>query len=198
MNLGLSMKNVKKTEDLSCDQLRELLNYDPETGKLYWKKRSEKWFSSNGRWTAVSQSNMWNGRYAEKEALTCEDKKGYKVGRVFSVLYQSHRVIWCLVTGEWPESEIDHINGIRTDNKWENLREVNRAGNTRNLKRRVANTSGVTGVCWSKDDRKWIARINTDEGAQKHLGYFENFDEAVRVRKEAEKFYNYHENHGRD
>lgn len=94
----------------------------------------------------------------------------YRIG-VNGKLHQAHRVVWFLVNGEWPDGEIDHINGIRSDNRIENLRDVNRSENSQN--RRVPNTnkSGFIGVSWAKCRNKWEAYIKLS-GKQKHLGYF--------------------------
>ena len=108
----------------------------------------------------------------------------------------AHRVAFYLMEGRWPE-QIDHINGDRKDNRWANLREVTNRENALNSKKRSDNTSGVTGVYWAKHRQKWQVRIGTPENRCKHLGYFTNKDEAIAVRKAAEREQGYHENHGR-
>lgn len=174
--------------------LRKLLRYEPETGKLFWKERSVDMFS-DGKQTAEHNCASWNEKYAGKEAFTAGDR-GYKQGLILGRNYKAHRVIWALVNGEWPDN-IDHINGIRDDNRIDNLRSVSQAENNRNAKRRSNNTSGVCGVHWYKRGNKWVAQIRAD-GNIKHLGYFTDFDDAVAARKEAEIEHGYHENHGRD
>ncbi|TES59213.1 HNH endonuclease [Pseudomonas syringae pv. tomato] len=109
--------------------------------------------------------------------------------------YKAHRVVWLICKGYWPE-ELDHINGNRTDNRIENLREVTRQENLRNQKIRSNNTSGVMGVGWDKCNRRWTARIRY-EGKNKCIGYFKTFDEAAAARKAAEIAFGYHPNHGR-
>jgi hypothetical protein len=79
------------------------------------------------------------------------------------------------LTGEWPDDEIDHKNGITDDNKWDNLREAVRAQNSKNRKLNVNNTSGLKGV--SKRGTKWRSKINID-GAQINLGTFDTAEEA--------------------
>ncbi len=101
-----------------------------------------------------------------------------------------------MMTGAMPEEHIDHINGIRDDNRWENLRPVNRATNQKNMKLFANNTSGVPGVRKSPNGLKWVSRIFT-EGKEVHLGTFKNKEDAVAARKKAEIDYGVHANHGR-
>lgn len=99
--------------------------------------------------------------------------------------YRAHILAWLFQTGELPPKgkEIDHKNRNRADNSWDNLRLVTRTGN--NLNRDVGK-SGARGVY--KTGNCWFARI-TIEGKIIHLGTYDNFDEAVAVRKEAEAKY---------
>ncbi len=106
-----------------------------------------------------------------------------------------HRIAWFLVHGYWPK-EIDHINGARTDNRLCNLREVDRITQRRNQKLGSNNTSGLHGVYWHKNQKKWFAAIKINN-VLKHLGSFKNFFEACCARKSAEAKYNFHPNHGR-
>lgn len=121
---------------------------------------------------------------------------GYKCGRIDRKTYLAHRVIWMLVHGEWPEHEIDHINGDKTDNRLVNLRCVDRATNGKNLKRKSNNTSGTTGVNWDKWTEQWKACIYVN-GKNINLGRFASFDDAVTARKRAETEYCFHRNHDR-
>jgi hypothetical protein len=98
--------------------------------------------------------------------------------------------------GEWPNHEIDHINGDSLDNRICNLRDVTSQGNNRNMSLAKTNTSGVCGVRYKKDRSKWVALI-TLNNRQTHLGYYQDFFEAVCARKSAERKYGFHENHGR-
>lgn len=177
------------------DLLRKLLRYEPATGKLFWRERSVDLFT-DGRQTAQHNCAAWNGKFAGKEALYTDNGDGYVHGRILNRNYFAHRVIWAITYDEWPD-HIDHVNGIRSDNRIENLRSVSQAENNRNQKRRSTNTSGVCGVSWCKRDGKWVARI-TSNGKYKCLGYFDDFDDAVSARKAAEEKYGFHRNHGRD
>lgn len=101
-----------------------------------------------------------------------------------------------LHNGTLLENAIDHINGIKDDNRIANLRQVSDEENARNKKRHFRNKSGVMGVTWSKADKKWRVRIGVS-GKYKCLGSFHSLEEAISVRKKAEHDLGYHENHGR-
>ena len=105
--------------------------------------------------------------------------------------YAAHRVIWLMHYGYFPENEIDHINRNPLDNKLENLREASRTCNARNTGIACINSSGVKGVYWNKRDSSWIARIKVRQKYY-HLGYFDNFCEAVLTRLAAEQCLNWH------
>jgi hypothetical protein len=174
--------------------LRQILSYDAETGRLVWKRRSLEFFY-NGNNRAERTCRSWNTRYEGKEAFTCVCN-GYKTGAVFGKALTAHRVIWAIVKDHWPTGEIDHVNGNRSDNRIENLRCVSFIENQRNRAIPKNNTSGSCGVYWDKSRDKWKAAIYVN-GRAVNLGRFNTFDEAVFVRKSAEKNNSYHKNHGR-
>lgn len=109
----------------------------------------------------------------------------------------AHRLAWLYMTGSFPANEIDHINGVGTDNKWSNLRNVTRQDNMRNVKILRNNKSGITGVYWSKCDGAWAVQIKVSR-KQKRLGTFNNLFDAACARKNAELIYGFHENHGNE
>ena len=173
---------------------QSLLDYDPATGKLFWKERPVESFAEGNRGRdAVAKT--WNSRFAGREAMTALDSNGYHHGNFGRKKRSAHRLAWLIATGEWPE-QIDHINGIRTDNRLVNLRAVTNQTNGQNAKRREDNTSGVCGVARHPKPGLWQAYINAN-GKRKNLGAFDSFDKAVSVRRAAEKEFGYHENHGR-
>jgi len=183
-------------EDLPTpEELRKLLRYAPDTGKLYWLERSTEFFE-DGKQSAERECRRWNTRYAGEEAFITDHGEGYRQGSIFSVMYLAHRVVWAVHQGEWPTHEIDHINGVKNDNRIENLRAVTRVANSRNLPKRADNSSGVTGVTWNKNALKWTAQITVNT-QQVHLGVFTKRDDAIAARKAAEAKYGFHENHGR-
>ena len=183
------------TKDLpSPELLRKLLRYDPQTGKLFWKKRTLDIFSDSNQ-PAISKCNAWNARYAGKEAFTANHSHGYKHGKIYRRFYKAHRVVWAIVHKDWPKFDIDHINGNKIDNRIENLRDVTATQNAQNVGMRSNNTSGYNGVYWYARYSKWRAQINID-GNRKYLGYFVEFDEAIAARKAAELGQGYTKRHG--
>ena len=174
------------------DLLRQLLDYDPETGILTWKPRTVEMFENNDKRICAT----WNTRYAGKEALGNLTNCGYKRGAILSHNYLAHRVAWAIFYGKHPDKEIDHINGDRSDNRIANLRDVSKSENQRNATIRSDNASGFTGVCWHKDVNKWIASIFVQK-KNIYLGIFENIEDAKAARKAAEREYGFHKNHGK-
>jgi len=174
----------------SVDDFKRDIFADFEAGKLFWNKRSREMFPTSEAWSS------WNTKYAGKEAFTTVDFYGYRKGSYRKKTFTAHRVLWMMLHGEWPDGEIDHINGVRGDNRIENLRCVTHAENLRNQRFRKENTSGVTGVYWNKRDEKWKAYIRY-EGVMKMLIATDDFDEAVDKRRKAELDLGFHEHHGR-
>lgn len=168
--------------------LRELLLYDPETGDLIWRPRAQKWFSRK------TDQARWNGRFANKIAGDIRSN-GYRRVAIFYKQYFAHRVVFAMQTGEWPKSEIDHIDHDRSNNRWSNLRIVSSSENQKNATRSKNNLSGVTGVGWDRSRGKWCAYIRHN-GRKLNLGRFANFDEAVAARSAANHKFNFHPNHG--
>lgn len=144
---------------LTQEILKELLDYNSETGVLYWKERDLKWFNKEHQCTA------WNTKYADKvaERITNSKNGPYKVTCIFDANIKTHHVVWMLHNGRWPE-QIDHINGNPSDNRIENLRESNATLNNRNQKMQHNNKSGYTGVHWCKMEKRWIAKGHTEKG----------------------------------
>lgn len=163
--------------------LSQLFDYNAKTGVLTWRERPPRMFVS-------SQScASWNAKHAGKEARGT-NLKGYRRIRIDGFQHLAHRIVWVLVHGVEPVGEIDHINGVRSDNRLANLRLVDKKANQRNAGVRVDNTSGVTGVYWYPKYRCWLAKL-----ANKHVGYFDTKEKAIAARKEAQRRANYHPNH---
>lgn len=161
--------------------LRQLFDYESETGFLYRKLNS---LTSARGWTLPGTRAFLN-----------ETSKGYYRGGLLGRNVMAHRVVWKWHHGTEPE-EIDHINGIKTDNRIENLRPASRQENNRNSAIRKNNTSGVQGVCWHKTKKRWIAAIRAN-GRSVEIGSFRTLSEAAEARKSAEGNFGYHPNHGR-
>jgi hypothetical protein len=177
------------------DVIRKLLNYNPRTGLLEWRERDASFFL-DGQKSASHQSVIWNAKYAGKPALTAISN-GYCCGTLLNFKVRSHRVVWALMTGAWPSAEIDHKNGDRADNRWNNLREVSSCENSRNCGRSAGNTSGFTGVSFHKISGRWRAFIRHNY-RQISLGYFDSPEEAYAARRSKEKELGYARRHGSD
>ena len=146
------------TNILTQDRLKQLLNYDPETGKFTWR---------------VSVSTVRTGNTAGTT-----DPKGYVRIAIDRKVYAAHRLAWLYAHGSWPANEIDHINRQRSDNRICNLREADRSLNCHNSNIRKDNISGHRGVGWHKHQKKWRARISLS-GQMKELGYFKDKESAI-------------------
>lgn len=101
---------------------------------------------------------------------------GYKTVRVFRKRYLLHRIVFLMHHGYLPKY-IDHIDGDRLNNRIENLREATFSQNRQNTLKYKNNTSGVKGVCWNKQAKKWKASVQTN-GKRAFLGYFKSIDDA--------------------
>ena len=175
--------------ELTSDVLNQLLTYDEMTGRLYWKTRPEFFFPSK------RPCNIWNTRYSGKEALITKTNGGYLSGRIFDKGYLAHRVIWCLATGAWPDEEIDHINGVASDNRLENLRPVNSSGNGKNIRKPSHNKSGHIGVYKEAYTGKWVGCAESD--GRRYKKRFVTIEEAIAYREYLNEKLGFHENHGR-
>ena len=175
---------------LSPDVIRQLLEYDPETGKLYLAPRDLDWFTSDARLSQEAKRNSWNARHAGREA-GCPDKDGYIR---LSLMYQripAHRAVWAIHHGEWPKGVIDHIDGNRVNNRIANLRDVTNAENLRN-RHRVRSNSGVLGVSFCQRAQKYLASISVS-GKPRHIGLFVDLEDAKAAREAAEAKYGYYQ-----
>lgn len=175
--------------NLSAEVARQLLRCEPETGRLFWKQRSREFFTTKRSW------KTWNSRFSEMEAFTYCDVHGYRSGKILGRMYRAHRIVFLIQTGKWPPEQLDHVNGIRTDNRFSNLSAVSNAENGRNRKRQRNNTSGVTGVTWNRKEQVWYAQIKI-LGDQKYLGHFDTIEAAAAARKLANANYGFSERHG--
>jgi hypothetical protein len=178
---------MAKSDLPPADVLRQLLRYEPETGKLFWLERPREMFGTEVR------QRQWNTRHAGTEAFIYSEPSGYLCGQIFSKRQRAHIVAWAISYGEAPSGTIDHINHDPSDNRLCNLRQVTQTANSRNQAMRKNNTSGITGVFRFRG--KWGASITVDRKAL-HLGYFETIQEAAAARQAAERKYGFHENHG--
>lgn len=182
-------KGIVRHDLPDAEYFRECFDVDFETGTLTWRVRPVTHFKT------IAAMNRKNTQYAGKRPTYC-GPDGYLTPRVNGTLYRAHRIIWLLAYGEWPQYEVDHLNGIRDDNRLVNLREATHTENACNAKRRSDNTSGVTGVTFFKRYQRWMASITVDQNII-HLGYFDVLEDAAKARRIAERHYGFHSNHGK-
>lgn len=176
---------------LSVSYLKSVLSYCAESGTLTWLRRPESHFSS------ARVCNSWNAKHAGKVAGYLKPDGYYRIA-IDGVRYPSHRIAWAIYYGEIVSSDlvIDHIDQDPSNNRISNLRAVTHQENMRNQPIRKNNSSGVTGVSYSKKEKKWIARIDVN-GRYARIGSFEDFQSAVKARRQAEADRGFHQNHGR-
>jgi hypothetical protein len=169
--------------------LHELLTYDPVTGKLYWKARDIRTF------TSASRGATWNKRFAGKEAFTTLRPDGYYGGSIHYVNYLAHRIIFKWLHGYDPD-QVDHDDRDRTNNRPANLIDASAEDNSKNCKLFSSNTSGFMGVSWDSRRNAWKAQIKTS-GKDIYLGRFEDINDAIDARQRAEIRHGFHPNHGK-
>ena len=156
------------------DELNKIFDY--KNGCLYWKKP------------------LSNRIKAGQKAGT-SDGKGYEQTYFMGKLHKTHRLIFAMHYGYFPKI-IDHVNGIKNDNRIENLRETTQQKNLFNSKIGKNNTSGIKGVSWNKRRKKWRADIYVN-GKQKCFGYFDDLKQAEMTICEARiKFHKEFANNG--
>jgi len=168
----------------SPEDLRKVIDYCPETGKMTWKVRSPDQFDAVAR-DPKDIAATWNKRFAGKPAFNSPTERGHLQGTVFGYHASAHRVAWAIHTGAWPTFDIDHLNGDPTDNRIDNMRDVTREINARNRRKNPRNTSGVNGVYRDKRRGTWYVSV---VGLSK--------EQAITIRKYAEQMLGYHSDHG--
>ena len=163
---------------LTQSRLKEVLDYNPITGIF----------------TKVSKIDN-KGRNRGGFIVGSNHAKGYLTCSLDNKQYLLHRLAVLFMTGIMPETQVDHINHVKTDNRWINIRLTDNQENHKNTPLFSNNKSGFNGVCWYKNYNKWRAYIKVN-GKQITIGYFENKDDAITARALANKDNNFHLNHG--
>jgi hypothetical protein len=147
---------------ISLEKLKSLINYDPCTGLMFWKEH---------------RSNP--NRVKSGDLVGTLTKKGYINVQLYRKMYKAHRLAWFYMYGYMPINQIDHINGVKADNRISNLREATNIQNCHNkIKRSKNNTTGFLGVVKKKE--RFQSRI-TVEGVRVHLGCFDTPEEAYEA-----------------
>lgn len=148
---------------LTREELVELLSYDPGTGVFRWRV------------------NRAGGVKAGDVAGTTSNSKGYRLISIKGTKYLAHRVAFFIMTGEWPEKFVDHIDGDRANNAWSNLRDVSNAQNQENrTSANKNNVGGFLGVSPASRGRGYQAQIRA-RGKNYHLGFYESPELASAV-----------------
>jgi hypothetical protein len=161
--MGATLQEQKVTGTL----LDMFLSYNPDTGMFIRK------LSTNSKSRA--------GDY-----VTVKNDEGYIIVTVMGARLRAHRVAWVWMTGRWPELDIDHINGDRSDNRFLNLRQATRSQNLQNAGLRLSNKTGHKGVHFCHERQKYVAQIKINKWP-KVLGRFQTLEAAIEARQAAEK-----------
>ena len=158
--------------------LRALLSYDADTGEIRWLvKRTQ------------------NAKANVGDLAGGIDDHGYVRITVDGRKIRAHRLVYWLM-GQEPPHEVDHINGNRSDNRWVNLRRADHLMNAKNAAKRRDGNTPATGVGFMKACQKWRVRLN-HRGKSIFIGLFDDLDQAMAARLNANRQYGFHENHGR-
>lgn len=137
-------------DSVSLERLREVLDYDPDTGIFRWK-----------------QSFV----HRVKGGVAGADVRGYVVIQIDGVRIRAHRLAWLWVHGSYPIALLDHINAVRSDNRIANLRNATHSQNSANRQNRPDNKVGLKGVYRHKARESYVAEI-VKEGERMYLGSF--------------------------
>jgi hypothetical protein len=162
--------------DLTADDVRALLAYDPDTGALRWRYRPE----------TTRYVKAWNYKNGRKYAGRV-DYRGYVQIGVAGKTYRAHRIIHLWMTGAWPEQDIDHADGNPGNNSWSNLRLASASANSANKKRHSNNRVGLKGVVQTPGGR-YMAQIRANKQSH-YLGTFDCPREAHSAYVEAARKY---------
>jgi len=155
-----------KSQSIPIEILREIFSYDPTSGALIWQKKVA-------------------SKVVVGTAAGCMRPDGYLCVRCFGCLMLVHRVVWAMHHGYWPPIEVDHINGIKSDNRIENLRKTTIKQNRQNSKLRWDNSTGEKGITFYPDRGTYLVRIQN-----RYIGRFRSKEDAVDARlREEEKSY---------
>jgi hypothetical protein len=153
---------------ITQEQLKEYVHYDPETG--IFTRGEARHFGRTMR-------------------------NGYIRARISGNDFYAHRLAWLYQYGQWPNGHIDHINGVRKDNRIQNLRVVSPSENSRNAKRRRNSATRITGVTLMESGKLKAAICIAYKNI--YLGCFDTIFDAACARKSAELLHGFHANHGR-
>ena len=176
-------------------ELHTHFTYNHETGDLLWKPRSGK----DRHEKAFNTKCAGKSAAKEERRINTANRTTYFRTVLYGKHYATHRIVWALHYGEWPSKGlvIDHINGNGLDNRIVNLRLTTNTGNIRNCRLSKNNTSGVNGVWYHKQCKKWVAELMYNR-KKISLGLFEDINDAKLATESARKALGFHDLHGVD
>jgi hypothetical protein len=149
---------MSKRDALTVERLRELLIYDKDSGEFVRRTST----APNARAGDVAGTNS----------------NGYIVIGIDGVLHAAHRLAWMYVTGDWPAGEVDHKDGRKSNNRWDNLRDVSHQTNARHqLRPSKRNRAGFLGATWIASRNKWRAQVTVNRKTI-FVGQFDTAQEA--------------------
>lgn len=150
---------MANADRITPQEVLDRLDYCPQTGVFRWR------VTRSSRARAGQEVGSW-------------DLHGYKTVRLNGDSYKLHRLAFVCMTGQWPAGDVDHINGNRSDNRWENLRDVPRSVNLQNQRKATNNRStGLLGAYYDKRKSVYYSRISIGNKSV-HLGQFSTAQEA--------------------
>lgn len=158
--------------ELTQARLKEVLEYDPETGISIWKVRP----------VLCKHDLMLNNKYAGKRVGHLNKKSLYRITTIDGEYFYEHRLVFLYMLGKTP-AYVDHINMDRSDNRWCNLREATNTQNSMNRTGLLGSKTGIKGVYAYYGD-KFQSRIRIN-GKDNYLGVFDTKEEASSAYQRA-------------
>ncbi len=163
---------------LTLEEAKALFRYCPDTGRLLnVTDRRRARAGEEAGWVHYSGGKTYR-------SVTAKGKK-----------YLAHRVVWLLLTGEFPEGDVDHEDGNGLNNLSTNLRAVPHSINQMNQRKPSNNRSGHIGVHWCRTAEAWVSQLRLG-GKTVFWKKFGTLEEAITAREEAEVAHGFHPNHG--
>lgn len=154
---------------ITQEYIKSILSYNAETGDFIW---------------------LIKKGYKIKIGETAGSKnpKGYVIIGIDGEQYRAHRLAWLYVYGKFPDDQIDHINGIKFDNRICNLRDVTNQVNAQNMKRatKIKSSTDYLGVYKTTNIKPWRAQIDVDKKTR-HIGYYKTPEEANEAYLKAKR-----------